>query len=136
MRRANLSLMLALSAILLLPGAAPAGEQAADISAAELREQQGTGSSPVILDVRTSAEFERGHIPGAVHIPYDELEGRLGEISASPSDTIVVYCMTGPRARRGEQTLLQNGFGNVRHLDGGFLAWEDAGNPIERPSSR
>jgi rhodanese-related sulfurtransferase len=128
--------MLALLAILLLPGAALAGEEAADISAAELREQLGSGSPPVILDVRTDAEFERGHIPGAVHIPYDELEGRLGEISASTSDTIVVYCRVGPRARRGEETLLRNGFGNVLHLDGGFLAWEGAGNPIERSSSR
>ena len=135
-KRTNPSLMLALLALLLLPGAALAGEQAEDISAAELREQQDTGSPPVILDVRTDTEFERGHISGAVHIPYDELEDRLAELSASASDTIVVYCGVGPRARRGEQTLLQNGFDNVLHLDGGFMAWEDAGNPIERPSSR
>jgi phage shock protein E len=134
-RSANPSLVLVLLAILMLPGAAPAGGQAADISAAALREQKNTGSPPVILDVRSEAEFEQGHIPGAVHIPHDELPGRVGELSASLSDAIVVYCMLGPRARRGEKTLLQHGFGHVLHLDGGFLAWEDAGFPIERSSS-
>jgi rhodanese-related sulfurtransferase len=128
--------MLALLAIFLLSGAVLAGEQAADVSAVELREQQNSGSPPVILDVRTHAEFERGHIPGAVHIPHDELDGRLGEVPASSSDTIVVYCAVGPRARRGEQTLLQNGFSHVLHLNGGFLAWEEAGHPIERSSNR
>jgi rhodanese-related sulfurtransferase len=128
--------MLALLAIFLLSGAALAGGQAADVSAAELREQQNSGSPPVILDVRTDAEFERGHISGAVHIPYDELDGRLGEIPASSSDMIVVYCAVGPRARRGERTLLQNGFSHVLHLNGGFLAWEKAGHPIERSSNR
>jgi rhodanese-related sulfurtransferase len=78
------------------------------------------------------AEFEQGHIPGAVHIPYDELSGRLGELAASKSEAIVVYCMAGPRARRGEQTLQQNGFGRLLHLDGGFRAWAEAGHPIER----
>ena len=136
MKRAHLSLMLALSAIFLLSGVALAGEQAADISGVELREQQNSGSPPVILDVRSDAEFERGHIPGAVHIPYDELRARFGEIPASSSDTIVVYCAVGPRARRGERTLLQNGFGHVLHLNGGFRAWEEAGHPIERSSNR
>ena len=136
MKRAHLSLMLALSAIFLLSGVACAREQAADVSAVELREQQNSGSPPVILDVRTDAEFERGHIPGAVHIPHDELSGRLSEIPASSSDTIVVYCAVGPRARRGERTLLQNGFGRVLHLNGGFRAWEKAGHPVERSSIR
>jgi rhodanese-related sulfurtransferase len=128
--------MIPLLAILLLPGAAPAMDQAAGISAAELREKQNSGSPPEILDVRTDAEFKRGHIPGAVHIPYDELDARLGELSASPSDPMVVYCGSSRRAWSGKQTLLQNGFGHVLHLKGGFLAWERAGNPIERSSSR
>lgn len=136
MKRAHPASMLALLSILLLSGAALARGQAADVSAVELREQQNSGAPPVILDVRTDAEFERGHIPGAVHIPYDELDGRLGEIPASASDPIVVYCAVGPRARSGERTLLKNGFSHVLHLDGGFQAWEGAGHPIERSSNR
>jgi rhodanese-related sulfurtransferase len=135
-KRAHRPPMPAFAAILLLLGAATACERAASISAAELREQQDSGSPLVILDVRTDAEFRRGHIPGAVHIPYNELAGRLGEIPDSSSETIVVYCAVGPRARRAERTLSQNGFGHIVHLNGGFLAWEDAGQPIERSSSR
>jgi phage shock protein E len=135
-KRASHSLVIALLAVLALPGAAPAMDQAAAISVAELREQQNSGSPPVIVDVRTDAEFERGHIPGAVHIPYDELDARLSELSASPFDTIVVYCGSGRRAWSGKRTLLQNGFGRVFRLKGGILAWERAGNPIERSSNQ
>ena len=38
------------------------------------------GSAPVVLDVRSDAEFRAGHIPGAVHIPHDELAGRIDEL--------------------------------------------------------
>lgn len=136
MKRASHSLVIALLAILVLPGAAPAMDHAVGISAIELREQQDSGSPPVIVDVRTGAEFKRGHIPGAVHIPHDELDARLSELSSSLSDTIVVYCGSGRRAWSGKRTLLQNGFGRVLHLKGGILAWEKAGNPIERSSNR
>jgi rhodanese-related sulfurtransferase len=126
------SLGLVLPALLLLAGCAVAGAEAPDISADALLERQGADSPPVILDVRSNAEFAQGHIPGAVNIPFDELGDRLGELSASHSDEIVVYCMVGPRARTGEQTLQQNGFGRLRHLEGGFRAWQGAGYPIER----
>jgi rhodanese-related sulfurtransferase len=123
---------LVLLAILLLAQSALAGADPPNISADALRERQGADSPPVILDVRSTTEFAQGHIPGAVNIPFDELGNRMSELSASRSDAIVVYCMVGPRARIGEETLQQNGFGQLFHLDGGFLAWQDAGYPIER----
>jgi rhodanese-related sulfurtransferase len=135
-KRAHRFLVIALLAVLVLPGAAPAMDAAAAISVAELREQQDSGSPPVIVDVRTGAEFQRGHIPGAVHIPHDQLDARLSELFASPSDTIVVYCGSGRRAWNGKRTLLQNGFDRVLRLKGGILAWERAGNPIERSSNQ
>ncbi len=51
--------------------------------------------APVILDVRTDAEFAAGHVPGALHIPVDALEARLEEI---PEKSILILCRTGRRA--------------------------------------
>jgi len=46
----------------------------------ELRHDQGAETAPVIIDVRGEGEYAAGHIPGALHIPADELEARLDEI--------------------------------------------------------
>ncbi len=47
------------------------------------------GGGVVLLDVREPAEYERGHIPGAVHIPLSRLADRLGELD--PSRPVVTY---------------------------------------------
>ena len=55
-----------------------------------------SGTDIFLLDVRTRAEYDRGHIPNAVLIPVDELERRLAEI---PEDRpLVIVCRTGRRA--------------------------------------
>ena len=54
------------------------------------------GERVVVLDVRTIEEFRAGHVPGALHIPVDELEKRLGEV---PTDKpVFILCRTGRRA--------------------------------------
>jgi rhodanese-related sulfurtransferase len=50
------------------------------ITVEELRQQQGAGDAPLVIDVRGEEEYAAGHIPGALHIPADELAGRLDEI--------------------------------------------------------
>jgi len=73
-----------------------------------------------VLDVRTDGEWKRGHVPGAVHIPLDELRQRLGEL---PKDrTIYPYCGVGVRSYAATRILLQNGF-HVRNLSGGYQTW-------------
>jgi rhodanese-related sulfurtransferase len=52
-----------------------------------LRRQQETGTTPTVIDMRGDDEYAAGHIPGALHIPADELPGRLAEI---PRDRPVV----------------------------------------------
>jgi rhodanese-related sulfurtransferase len=68
-------------------GAAADGEAAAYISPAALRALLRTGGAPTVLDVRDAAEFAAGHLPGARHLPGDELPRRLGEV---PRDRPVV----------------------------------------------
>ncbi|MFB5193031.1 rhodanese-like domain-containing protein [Alicyclobacillus fastidiosus] len=87
----------------------------------------------LVIDVRTHDEFSQGHIPGAVHIPIDDLPTRLSEIPKEKS--IVSYCNMRHRGNsRGERAakyLQENGF-KAFAIDGGFVEWNHTGLPIER----
>lgn len=79
----------------------------------------------ILLDVRTRAEFdgELGHIEGAINIPVQELERRLGEIEKYRGRKIIVYCRSGNRSRRASRILVEHGFKNVYNMVGGILRW-------------
>lgn len=72
-----------------------------------------------LIDVRSAAEYEAGHIPGAKNIPLDDLRERLDEL---PSGPIVVLCQVGQRGHTAARLLGQHGYA-VRNLDGGYLTW-------------
>ncbi|NOY43421.1 MAG: FAD-dependent oxidoreductase [Planctomycetes bacterium] len=75
---------------------------------------------PFILDVRSPAEFEAGHVPGAVNISVDELRNRLDEL---PKDQpIVAYCQVGMRGYLATRILMQRGF-KVSNLGGGYTTY-------------
>ncbi len=78
----------------------------------------------LIVDVRTPEEHEAGTIPGAVNIPVDTLRERLGELPREKE--IVVFCRVGLRAYLAYRILVQNGFGAVRNLSGGWLTYAPA----------
>jgi rhodanese-related sulfurtransferase len=88
--------------------------------------------APVLLDVRSPEEFAAGHIHGALHIPYEDVAQRKSEIPEGAP--IVVFCAVGPRARAAEKSLVAAGVDPARvlHMDGGMVAWEAAGLPVER----
>ena len=76
----------------------------------------------VVLDVRTEAEFARGHIPRAKLIPVDELEDRLRELPG-PDVPMLVTCAAGGRSLAACQTLAQHGYTRLYNLVGGMHAW-------------
>lgn len=77
----------------------------------------------ILLDVRRADERAKGFIPGSIHIPLDELRGRLGEL---PRDReIIVACHTGQRSYFASRVLAQNGF-HVRNLTGAWRTWSTA----------
>ncbi len=74
----------------------------------------------VLLDVRTGPEYSAGHIPGAIHVPLDDLRGRLGEL---PRDRdIAVYCQVGQRGYLATRILCQAGF-RAENVGGGFKTY-------------
>jgi rhodanese-related sulfurtransferase/TusA-related sulfurtransferase len=74
-----------------------------------------------IVDVRESAEYAFGHIPGAKSIPLGELEARMGELN--PTDVVYVVCRTGTRSDLAAQKLSENGFTNVFNVVPGMSQW-------------
>jgi len=83
--------------------------------------------SVVLLDVREDDEWQRGHAPGALHIPMGQIPDRIGEID---SDTpLYVVCQGGGRSQRVAQYLAQNGLSPV-NVSGGMLAWAGAGRQV------
>ena len=85
----------------------------------------------VPVDTRDAPAFGRAHIPGAVNMPMDGIEGRLAELHML-SGQPVVYCRGGDKTKDLAATLAAQGV-PVAFLEGGFLAWEADGFPVERP---
>ena len=85
---------------------------------------------PFILDVRSLEEVtENGHIPGATHVPLNELTQHL-DVLPSFDTPIVTYCAGGWRATIAMTALHGMGWTNVRALKEKFADWKEAGNPV------
>ncbi|HYA89876.1 MAG TPA: FAD-dependent oxidoreductase [Thermodesulfobacteriota bacterium] len=92
------------------------------IQASEVREKLGTsGKNFQILDVREEAEVKAKRIPDAIWVPYGELKKRLGELDKGKE--IAVHCESGLRSYKACLKLQQEGFQNVKNIDGGLLCW-------------
>jgi rhodanese-related sulfurtransferase len=96
-------------------------------AAAKLRE---AGTRAVLLDCRTPEEFATAKIEGAVLIPMQEIERRVGELEGREDDEIIVHCHHGVRSLRVTAFLRQRGFENAVSMAGGIDRWSvevDAG---------
>ena len=79
--------------------------------------------SPLLLDVRTRGEFQRGHLAGAVLIPVQELQKRIGELAAYKTRDILLYCATGNRSTVASQILIDRGFARILNMRRGIVGW-------------
>ncbi len=88
----------------------------------ELRKMMKDGGQLTIVDVREPELFAKGHIPGAINIPYDGAHSRvLKELSAK--DRIVFVCHGGPMGDELGDLLIKNGYTSVYNLKGGMRGW-------------
>ena len=97
------------------------------ITARELLERIDAGRAPTILDVRSAQEYERGHVPGAILIPFWKFISGHPEIPAALHDPVVVYCGHGPRAYMAGSVLRARGFNCLIYLKGHMSGWAKAG---------
>ena len=77
----------------------------------------------IILDTREQYEFDEGHIPGAILIPYTEIENKAEEILPDKTAQILVYCRSGRRSKIASEALAGLGYTNVKEF-GGITDWE------------
>ena len=96
----------------------------------------------LVIDIREAAEFQRGHLPGAMLLPRGLLEFEIHGLvervrtdhSSHPSEQdILLYCGTGGRSALAAEALMQLGYKNVRSMAGGIVAWVQAGLPVRSP---
>lgn len=110
---------------------APCSASAAEverIDAPELQKMMNNGEELVIVDLREPWLFKKGHVPGAVNIPYEEAHDRvLKELNAT--DRIVFVCHGGPMGDEIGALLVKNGFDKVYNLIGGMRRWS---GPVEK----
>ncbi|MBW2145935.1 MAG: FAD-dependent oxidoreductase [Deltaproteobacteria bacterium] len=98
-------------------------ETASTVAAPEIRSWLDEGKDFTILDVRTEQEYDTLWLDfdNLVNIPLDQLRNRLNEL---PRDReIVTLCALGPRSYEGARLLQHHGFGRVKFLEGGMVAW-------------
>ena len=97
------------------------------------------GGGVTLVDVRDAPELAGGAIAGAVHVSRGMLEFHADPASPyykrelRPDARVILYCASGGRSALAVQSLHELGYVNVAHLDGGFKAWQAAGQPVSKP---
>ncbi|MFH1489735.1 MAG: rhodanese-like domain-containing protein [Pseudomonadota bacterium] len=87
-------------------------------------------NQPLILDVRTPGEYQRGHLKDAVLIPVQVLSGQLEALSAYKDKEILVYCATGNRSTVASKILIDNGFERITNMRYGIADWQAKRYPV------
>ena len=93
-----------------------------NITAQEAKQIMDSQEGYIILDVREQEEFDQGHIPGAILIPYTQIEERAEEVLPDKEQLILVYCRSGRRSKIAAEALVELGYTNIREF-GGILDW-------------
>ena len=108
------------------------------ITPAQLHSLILSGEKLHLLDVRTPAEHAEVHVPGVHLVPLDRLDpSRLaGERGFAEDQPVFVLCRSGSRAKQAAEMFEKDGFRECTVVEGGTLAWADAGMPVNRVISK
>ena len=88
-------------------------------------------SNAVVLDIRTEADFAKGHITGAKHLPLADIEKQqLAGLEKQKDVPIIVVCQAGMTASKAASSLVKQGFTTVSILQGGMGSWTGASLPV------
>jgi rhodanese-related sulfurtransferase len=103
-----------------------------EISRITAREAEQKRGEALLLDVRTPAEFEEMHIPGAILHPLSGLQAEEVRRLAEGKSACILVCRSGARATEAAKKLLSSGLETPCVLEGGVMAWEAAGYEVAR----
>jgi rhodanese-related sulfurtransferase len=110
-----------------------------EIMVTQAKEELDQGQVGLVLDVREPAEWEKGHIPGAVLAPRGMLEWYADpttpyakpELTTKRDSRIIIACASGGRSMLAAETLKKMGYTNVVNMAGGFNEWSKQGFLVE-----
>ena len=92
------------------------------ITAEDAKKIMDSGEEYILLDVREQDEFDAGHIPGAILIPYTEIENKAEKMLPDKDKQILVYCRSGRRSKIAAESLVKLGYTNIKEF-GGIIDW-------------
>ena len=93
-----------------------------NITAEEAKQIMDGEEGYIILDVREQDEYDAGHIPGAILIPYTQIKEKANEMLTDKVQLILVYCRSGRRSKIAAETLVELGYTNIKEF-GGIIDW-------------
>ena len=101
------------------------------MTAEQLERHLKNGAAPIVLDVRSSFEYNSGHIPGAIHAALPGVPTAATEATASKQDLLVIVCEHGRRAQIAWMFLRFRGYRNLQLLEGHMSRWRSSGRPLQ-----
>ena len=93
-----------------------------NITAEEAKKIMDSEEGYIILDTRTQAEYDEGHIPGAIVISHDEIEEKAEQLLPDKEQLLLVYCRSGRRSKLAAEALVKLGYTNIKEF-GGIIDW-------------
>ena len=86
----------------------------------------------LVVDLRPSADFEKGHVPGAKNVQMSQFDPENKQLAAARALPVVLVCKAGQTSGAAAKRLRKAGFEHVYVLDGGIGAWQQAGLPLTK----
>jgi len=118
-----IAVLIALGLVMVAPSLL--GQDVAEVSVQQAQSMNQQGA--LLLDVREESEYAALHAPQAKLIPLGDVASRLKEIDAYKNKPIIVVCRSGRRSAKAVAILKEAGFTQVSNVQGGMIAWEQAG---------
>jgi rhodanese-related sulfurtransferase len=109
-----------------------AKKQVKETNVADVKRRMDSGEKFLLVDVREDNEWEKGHLPGAVHMGRGVIERDIETQVPETSTKMILYCGGGFRSALVADNLQKMGYTNVESMDGGWRGWVAAGLPTKK----
>ena len=101
------------------------------IGAADLHKTIKSNAKPLIIDIREDRLYRKGHIPGAIRVDMESIEGYLEKIQIPHQRVIVTVCANGWQSQIAAASIMAHGYRKVYNLAGGTTRWVELGYPFQ-----
>jgi rhodanese-related sulfurtransferase len=98
----------------------------------EVKKRLDAGERFILVDVREESEWDRGHLPAAIHLGKGVIERDIEQTIPDKSLPLVLYCGGGYRSALAADNLQKMGYTNVVSMDGGWRVWVESGYPVAK----